>query len=137
MPHSVIVDRLWRLYGWPEAIFPMRGMTPEKLCKYKAVSEYVEDFNRLVSDDGGYLDWHYGRMRYFFEEFRAGRTVDPIEIDNVCDRGHIYPIPIVLDGHHRLAGAYLAGARIIPATYGGLVSLRQYLTGRRKTAPPV
>lgn len=77
----------------------------------------------------------YGRIRFFYEQLLAGEALDAIEVDNVCIHRHIYPKPIVLDGHHRLAASHLAGAGIILASYGGRVDLLRYLTGARKTCP--
>ena len=79
--------------------------------------------------------WDYGRIRHFYERLLAGETLEPIEVDNKCDFGHIYPEPVLLDGHHRLAASHLAGAPIILVNYGGRLDLLRWLTGKRKTYP--
>lgn len=132
-PDKLHVDRLWALYTWPEWNLPMRGMTIEKLLTYRVEADYVSDEER--SRKRPTRAWDYGRIRFFYESLLAGETLDAIEVDNVCNYGRIYPEPIVLDGHHRLAASHLASARIILASYGGRVDLLRYLTGARKTCP--
>src|SRR5271155_1003896 len=51
--------------------------------------------------------WNIGSIVYFRNLFLKGGKVDPIEIDNDCNGGHIYG-PIMTDGHHRFCGAILA-----------------------------
>ncbi len=133
MAYRVIVERLWALYAWPEGMLPMQGMTVAKLLTYRSQPEYVSDEARTIKQPK--RAWDYGRIRHFYERLLAGDTLDPIEIDNVCDGGRIYPEPIVNDGHHRLAASHLAGTRFILASYGGRVDLRRYLTGHRSTVP--
>jgi hypothetical protein len=105
-------------------------MTIRKLLTYPAQPVYVSDEARFRT-----RAWDYGRIRHFYERLLAGETLDAISVDNECDRGRIYPIPVLLDGHHRLAASRLAGARIIHANYGGRIDLLRYLTGARKTCP--
>lgn len=132
-PSRLHVERLWTLYTWPEWNLPMRGMTIEKLLTYRAQPDYVSDAERTRKQPT--RAWDYGRIRHFYERLLTGETLDAIEVDNECDFGRIYPVPILLDGHHRLAASHLAGARIILASYGGRVDLLRYLTGARKTCP--
>ena len=131
----VLVERLWQLYSWPERSLPVRNLTVEKLKAYRVESTYVSDdwrtWHRVKRA------WDYGRIRHFVEHLQAGGSVDPIEIDNACNGGRIYPVPVLFDGHHRLAAAHLAGVRTIPAHYSGRVDLLRYLKGLRKTAPLV
>ncbi len=132
--HDVLlVNRLWESYVWPEWNLPMRGMTVPKLLKYRVQSVYVSDHARTVKKPT--RGWDYGRIRFFYERLLAGDRLEAVEVDNVCDAGIIYPEPILLDGHHRLAASYLAGARTLLASYGGRVDLLRYLTGARKTRP--
>lgn len=130
---KVIVDRLWKLYPWPERNLPMRKMTVEKLLTYPAQSVYVSDGARTCKQPP--RAWDYGRIRYFYEQLLAGEALDAIDVDNECEWGRIYPIPVVLDGHHRLAASHLAGAPMICVNYGGRIDLLRYLTGRRKSCP--
>ena len=132
MIYPILVDRLCALYGWPDLFEEgyAKGITVEKILKYPPKSAYIVDRHRTES-----YRWYMGRVRFFYERLLAGHSLDPICIDNVCDGEHIYPEPVVIDGHHRLTAAYLAKVPTIPATYGCLVSLRNYLTGHRKTVP--
>lgn len=129
----VLVDRLWALYPWPEFNLPMRGMTVEKLLRYRAQPAYVSDAVRTRKPPT--RAWDYGRIRYFYERILEGATLDAIEVDNHCDHGRIYPEPVLIDGHHRLAASHLAGTRVILVSYSGRVDLLRYLTGARKTCP--
>ncbi len=130
---KVIVERLWALYAWPERNLPMRSMTIEKLLTYPSQPEYVCDMKRTRKQPT--RAWDYGRIRHFYEQLLAGVTLDAIEVDNECNWGRIYPVPVLLDGHHRLAASHLAGTRIILVSYGGRTDLLRYLTGARKTCP--
>ena len=130
---KLLVARLWELYAWPERSLPMRKMTIAKILTYCAQPTYVSDHARTVKQPT--RAWDYGRIRFFYEQLLAGVTLDAIQVDNVCNGGRIYPEPILLDGHHRLAASHLAGTRIIRASYGGRTDLLRYLTGARKTCP--
>jgi hypothetical protein len=129
----LLVSRLWSLYAWPERGLPMRSMTVKKLLKYKSQPKYVSDDARTMKQPS--REWDYGRVRFFHERLMAGKELDPIMVDNECRNGHIYPEPVLIDGHHRLAASHLAGVKTIPASYSGRVDLLDYLTGKRKTAP--
>lgn len=132
--HVLLVDRLWALYSWPEGNLPMRKMTLAKLLTYPAQPLYVSDEARTRKKPS--RAWDYGRIRYFYEQLQADVDLAAIEIDNECSFfGQIYPVPIVLDGHHRLAASHLAGTHFIRASYGGRIDLLRYLTGVRKTCP--
>jgi hypothetical protein len=132
-PDRVLVERLWALYAWPEFNLPMREMTVEKLLQYPSQPAYVSDEARTQKRPT--RAWDYGRIRHFYERLLEGDVLDAIEVDNVCNHGHIYPEPVLLDGHHRLAASRLAGTRIILVSYGGRLDLLRYLTGARKTCP--
>ncbi len=127
-PHPFLVARLWALLGWNGA--PFDQLTVSTVHDY-ASQPYVEEFERPVEDD----PWHLGRVRYFFDQLQAGKKLDPICVDNMCDAGHIYAVPVIIDGRHRLVASHLAGVRTIAASYGGRVDLRDYLIGLRKTQP--
>lgn len=102
------------------------------------IEQYRSDHGMLDGKDRGWWRtafYHRGRVLYFAELFAAGEDVDPIMVDNECWGRNIYPIPVLLDGYHRLAGALLAGVDKIPAIYGGRTDLRDYLTGRRREKP--
>lgn len=129
----MIVERLWALYAWPERNLPMRAMTIEKILTYPSQPVYVSDAARTRKQPT--RAWDYGRIRFFYEQLLAGVQLDAIEVDNECNWGRIYPVPVLLDGHHRLAASHLAGARTICVSYAGRVDLLRYLTGARKTCP--
>lgn len=80
-------------------------------------------------------EYHLGRLAFFVAAFREGASVEPLEIDKLCENGLIYPQAILLDGHHRLAAAELIGKTRVPATYGGLVSVLEWLTGETDEEP--
>lgn len=132
-PSKVIVERLWSLYAWPERNLPMRRMTIEKILTYPSQPVYVSDKARTRKQPT--RAWDYGRIRHFYEQLLAGVTLDAIEVDNECNWGRIYPIPVLLDGHHRLAASHLSRASRILVSYGGRLDLLRYLTGARKTCP--
>lgn len=132
-PDKLLVARLWTLYAWPEWSLPMRKMTVQKLLRYRAQPKYISDDTRTRKQPA--RRWDYGRIRFFYERLLASETLEPVDVDNRCDYGHIYPEPVLLDGHHRLAASHLANAPTILANYGGRVDLLRYLTGARKTCP--
>jgi hypothetical protein len=121
------------LYPWPERNLPMRKMTIAKLLTYPAQPVYVSDEARTRKQPT--RKWDYGRIRHFYEQLQAGKALDAIEVDNECEWGRVYPVPVVLDGHHRLAASHLAGAPSIRVNYGGRIDLLRYLMGRRKLPP--
>lgn len=129
----MIVERLWELYVWPERQLPMRRMTLKKLRHFPSQPTYVSDEKRTWKQPT--RAWDYGRIRFFCEQLLAGMALDAIEVDNECNWGRIYPIPVLIDGHHRLAASHLVGARTIRVSYSGRLDLLRYLTGRRKTCP--
>lgn len=130
---KVLVARLWESYPWPEGNLPMRTMTVTKLLRYRAQPDYVSDVERTRKQPT--RRWDYGRIRYFYESLLAGQTLDAIEVDNQCHFGRIYPVPVLIDGHHRLAASHLAATPIILVSYSGRLDLLHYLTGARKTCP--
>lgn len=79
--------------------------------------------------------YHHARIRYFMDCFLSDLEVKALEVDCRCDRGHVYAWPLLLDGHHRFAGAILAKKRHINVEFGGRVDLREYLEGKRRTPP--
>lgn len=125
----IIARRLWRLYRSTWAGNLYEGLTLRKLRTVPPVSLYTDEYTR-PDDDA----WHLGRVRYFFEKLSAGEPVDAISVDNQCHSGQILPVPVVIDGHHRLIAAVKAGVRI-PAHYSGRVDLLEYLTGTRRRPP--
>lgn len=77
--------------------------------------------------------YHQRRIRYFVDQLRAGRDLDPIQVSNDSWYGHPSPVPVLLDGHHRLIAYYYVRRREIPATYRGTRALLRYLEGKSPT----
>lgn len=98
--------------------------------KFAQVSEFIDEYSGNRD-----MKYHYGRIRFFKNEFLAGKTVPPIILDNQCFGGHISAWPVIIDGHHRFYGAVLAGAKYINASYSGRTDLLNYLKDKRKTKP--
>lgn len=132
---KVLVGRLWKTYPWSERYVPMRRMTVTRLLTYPSQPDYVSDMERTRKRST--RAWDYGRIRHFYERLLsgAGETLDAIQVDNQCDFGHVYPVPVLIDGHHRLAAHHLAEAPIVLVNYSGRLDLLRYLTGARKTCP--
>jgi hypothetical protein len=115
----------------------------EFVLRYPPEEEYVEEADRsyphpwqsrLMRERHQYA-WHWGRIRYFYEMLRSGEALDPIVLDNKCANGHVYPILVLVDGHHRLCAADLAEAQTIPVLYSGRVDLLKWLEGKRAKRP--
>jgi hypothetical protein len=72
-----------------------------------------------------------GRVRYFLEVLLAGGAIDAIEVDNETS---LYAIggPVLIDGHHRLIAAWLAGRRRVSCRYSGRVDILRWLKGKGK-----
>lgn len=126
---QIIAARLWKLCDTTWALNLFGTLKAADVLRYEPISDFVAGDER--SDEAA---WHFGRVRHFYDRIRNGLTVDPIDVDNRCVHGHIYPIPVVLDGHHRLVAATLARKRLA-ARYSGRIDLLDYLTGKRSRPP--
>ena len=140
--HEVLVDRLVALYGWPT-----KGATPGGgiLFNFPTLGELLRSpprgsgaYDRRGSRAPALAGWHTGRIRFFYDEIKAGRALDPVSIS---DAG-VVPLKsfnsakaVFLDGHHRLAASVLAGAKTLKATFAGRDELRDYLTGQLASPP--
>jgi hypothetical protein len=125
----VLVRRLHSVY-WPRWC---AELTLRKVLRARSITEH----GTYPRDD----KYDLGRVRFFMQQFETSKPVDPIVIDQkVIARGWGCPPtwlgPIIDDGHHRFVAAVLLRKRRIPASVGGLVSLCDWLTGRRRTYPP-
>lgn len=127
----LIVERLWGMY-WSRWICDSfyAGAVVGDILRYKP-AEYVSEFNKRRETKS----WNFGRVRYFYDAIKAGKPIEPVIVDNYCDGGHIYPEPLLDDGHHRLVAHHFAKARTIPAYYSGRIDLLNYLKGKRKSKP--
>ena len=128
----VVVDRLFEFYN-PFRQFFARNPTLATIRKTPVVPGRDAVFFSQLSDRQE-TRWNKGRVRYFVELLERGVTLDPVEIDNQCDRGHIYG-PILLDGHHRFCAAILLKVPVLRARYGGRVDTLRYLTGKADLPP--
>lgn len=109
----------------------MFGLTKHK---FKICREFV-DCNR----DGHIVrtsdEYNYGRILFFIEEIRAGKQIDAITLDCVCNGGRVYPEPLITDGWHRYAAHAYLNRKYIDVSFSGRVDLLEYLKGTRKTRP--
>jgi hypothetical protein len=123
-PDVILIERLCEFYD----PFGILGIGVED-CESATPERFYADFqfrNR---------NYHCRRAAYFRNEIKAGAILPPIEMDNYCAGYYILPEPIVIDGHHRLCGAILAGAATIRASYSGRVDVLRYLTGASRRRP--
>lgn len=127
----VLVRRLMKCYSWWKTSF-YHKITRTKLLEYAPREDYLDEKDDRRWDN---LEWNCGRVRHFYDLFSQGKKVTPITLDNHCSAGYIYPEVVLVDGHHRLAGAIFAGVKKIPSSYSGRTDLLRYLKGRRKTIP--
>lgn len=74
--------------------------------------------------------YHQRRIRHFVDRLRAGAELDPIEVANDSWYGRPQPVPVLLDGHHRLIAYYYVRRQEIPAVYRGTRALLRYLEGK-------
>lgn len=116
----ILTERLLELYDPWAAL----GVKPEQVSTPTQDQFIPHHTNRD-------LDYDLGRIAFF----RDYGFEDPLELDNICESGRIYPLPNLVDGHHRLCGAALAKRERVPAIYGGRVDLLNWLKGCRKTPP--
>lgn len=129
---TIQIDRLLEFYDPFSALGLPSKPDRAALGRFREKATFVPDKKRAKAG----LRWHMGRVRYLARRLDEGWTPEPIDIDNYCDRGHIYG-PIVLDGHHRLVASIVVGKPTIKASYSGRVDIRDYLTGRRVTPPVI
>lgn len=123
----ILVGRLAELYD----PFVHLGLTKS----HRKLVKKSKEIKKYVNDDVRDIDYHLGRILFFKQEFERFNPVQPIVIDNECNGGFVYPYPIVIDGHHRLGGAVLAGIEHIYCSYGGRRDLLHYLMGKTDVRP--
>jgi len=123
-PNVLLVERLRPMWDPMEAI----GFTPD-LSQIEQVEPLL-----MFRERRGPV-YHRRRIRYFMDCLRRGQELEPINVDNFCEGGCIYPTPIVLDGNHRFIAVILMKQETIEADYGGRVDLLRYLEGKRRNPP--
>lgn len=121
----ILVERLALLYD----VWNGLGIDPVKREDLPNVAqEHMEPLERG-------LDYHIPRVAFFVKEIEEGRTVSPIDLDNLWSGW--WPLGIVLeDGHHRLAAAILTQTTRIPCVYSGIVDALEWLKGEGSIEDP-
>ena len=138
--NTIILERLIEYFPsdsceWWESDGPV-GIFDVMFSKASLIdSPYAFELGyKLENDDKGRevnRDWHIGRFKYL----STLEKIDPIELDNDCSGGMVYPIPIIIDGFHRLLSRMVRGDKTIKIIYSGRLDLLRYLQGKRKTKP--
>jgi len=126
---TVLVDRLVRALPYPAS--RVCGGDVRKAWTAKPWVQWAEE----MSDTRESEAYHLGRIRYFLDMLESGILLPAIEIDNECSGCDIHPIPILLDGHHRLVAAELYGSKRIGVEYGGRMDLLMWLSGESEVNP--
>ncbi len=118
-------DRLWAVCQsqWLQDLLAL--IQASDFANVAACPDFVPDSERgAVLVKGCWIGpWDVGRVRHFVNELEAGRQLDPI-----------YPIAVIVDGHHRLIAAFL-NKTPIAAHYSGRIDLLGYLKGSTNFPP--
>lgn len=128
---NVLVQRLIKHYN------PYRplGISKKRFLagKFRPRAKFIPDNDRddKIAKD---LNWHYGRVAHFVNAIRKGHKIEKIEVDMKWHNSWCCGLD-VLDGHHRLCAADIAGAERIPASVGGIVDIIEWLAGIHDNAP--
>lgn len=127
-PDMVLLDRLKEVVR-----NPFNALGVEAGANWKSMKPYT----RYRADTSKHRDcdgYHYGRIRYFLDQFNDQKKVHPVQVDTRWN----YHTPTgldLLDGHHRLAGAILAGVTKIPVDYSGPIDALPWLRGETDNRP--
>ena len=119
-----------------ECVHPFFGwVTRDEAMRHKPQAKYLHE--RAHVDRA----WHVGRVRYFMERIDSGWKLDPIEVESRVFWRHMSSMPVwcgpkITDGQHRFAAAAICGLQTIPATFDGVITTINWLTGQRKRRPP-
>lgn len=126
---TVLVQRLIKHYN----PYTPLDITKRKFLskKWRPRTKYVPDGNDKFREDP---NWHCGRIAHFVNMIRKGLPLDQIEVDMRWHLDHCVGIS-VLDGHHRLCAADIAGLDRIPVSIGGIVDIIEWLAGIHDNAP--
>ena len=121
---QVMVSRFKRAY-WPKEILGCYDDRTRVLA-----AKRVQDFREMNRDEA----YDFGRVRFMVDELKAGKTLDPVQIDFLWSGGRPYRADL-LDGHHRFAAHVLARKRFMPAVLGGRLDDIWWLEGKTKVKP--
>ena len=128
MSRTILVDRLLEFVN---PFSPLNLHEVDVLAKLHSVPIRRRWRERIDYED---FDWDVGRIAFFVTRYDLGKKVDPIELESEVSNGSIYG-PTIIDGHHRLAAAKIAGSKTIKADFSGRTDVWDYLTGKRKYPP--
>lgn len=123
---TILISRLESMWGLNYILSEVFELGLEDLLSLNT-NATTDDY---VGEEDRSKEYHKHRIEYFVSQLLQGKDLDPIEVDNECCYGRIYPQPVVVDGHHRLFAYILVGRDEIPVHYGGLVSVLDYLQGK-------
>jgi hypothetical protein len=128
---SVLLKRLLSYLPNPFEVLGIAQNT--NFDKAVPVAKFKADDDTSVKDkrDEAYS---LGRIRYFRDLFLQEKEVTPIDVDNKWSGFSPYSL-VLLDGHHRLCGAILAGRDHVVASYSGEVEALRWLKGERASCP--
>lgn len=134
---TVLVGRLRQAYWTPF----VRKLARKASLSYAVRSDFLDEEARAALTPKEKDRYDGGRVRFFYEKLRRGEALNPVEIDMHADFYSLTALPswsgpFLVDGHHRFAAHILARKRRIPATFGGLVSVLEWLRGDVRRIPP-
>lgn len=76
---------------------------------------------------------HAARIRYLMAT--PEHLAHPLIMDCMCNRGHVYARPLILDGWHRLFAHRALQSKRVPVSFSGRVDLLEYLRGDTNEKP--
>lgn len=133
---QALVQRLKHCY-WPKHIF---GMYTLEMVRGTPPQRQFRDKGWRMRRTLNVLAYDFGRVHFFMQRLKQGAKLDPIDVET-----SVYPtrggppawgIPHIEDGHHRFAAAVLAKCLRIPMRFGGVLTTRDWLVGKRRRKPP-
>lgn len=127
MTVSILISRLRRAY-WPTWCARIRLSA---CLRAEPIATWAAEGSRRRQTTA----YDYGRIRWFMEQIESGQPIDPIEVETEWMHSGAPNGLEIYDGHHRFMAAVFLRRRRIPATVGGLVDLKEWLTGERRRWP--
>ena len=122
---TIFINRLLKIYNpW----YPLDLDHEIDFSKIRLVRNYREIRSKSYS---------LGRIKYLIRKIKTDCWVpDAIEIDNIWSGGCPCGV-IIIDGHHRVIAAFLAGLKTIECTYSGDLDILNWMTGRVSKIPSI